>query len=818
MNFKKNITIICVLIFGLSFAQYSGLKLWYNKPATVWNEALPIGNGHIAAMVFGDPKSEKLQLNEGTFWSGSPSRNDNPDGVKYLDSIRTALFKGDWKRAQVLSDKGLTAKKNQGQKFQNIGNVELKFEGVENYSSYYRELDIENALFTSIFSANGIQFKREIFTSFPDNVIVIRLSADKKKSLNFSAGLNSELMKDSKAINAQTLQMNGISSSHEGVEGKVKFNTIAKIKNKGGLTEISGNEIKVKNADEVLIFISMATNFTNYNSLTTDEVQKSQSFLAKAENKSYKSLFAAHQKAYQKYFKRVDFQLGTSEAAKKPTDERIKNFKNAYDPELVSLYYQFGRYLLISSSQPGGQPANLQGIWNGSNNPAWDSKYTININTEMNYWPSEKTNLTELNEPLIQMVKDVSQTGQETAKVMYKSRGWVAHHNTDLWRITGVVDFANAGQWPLGGAWLSQHLYDKYLYNGNAEYLKTVYPVLKSACQFFEDFLVPEPEHGWLVVAPSNSPENIPQNHQGSAITYGNTMDNQIVFDLFTKTLHAAEVLKFDQDKISVWKNIISKLPPMQIGRYGQLQEWIGDWDNPDDNHRHVSHLYGAFPSNQINAYTTPELFDATRTVLEHRGDVSTGWSMGWKVNLWAKLLDGNHAFKLIKDQLTLVDPVKSGDQGGTYPNMFDAHPPFQIDGNFGCTSGITEMLLQTQSGAIDILPALPDDWKNGKISGLRTYGGFEVDIVWENNKAKEIRIKSNLGGNARLRVPNEMVLEKGNLTMARGKNPNPFFEIPEIKKPLISSSAKLNEIQLKKTFMYDFPTEKGKIYLLKMK
>ncbi len=510
--------------------------------------------------------------------------------------------------------------------------------------------------------------------------------------------------------------------------------------------------------------------------------------------------------------------MGTSEAAKKPTDERIKNFKNAYDPELVSLYYQFGRYLLISSSQPGGQPANLQGIWNGSNNPAWDSKYTININTEMNYWPSEKTNLTELNEPLIQMVKDISQTGKETAKVMYKSRGWVAHHNTDLWRITGVVDFANAGQWPLGGAWLSQHLYDKYLYNGNAEYLKTVYPVLKSACQFFEDFLVPEPEHGWLVVAPSNSPENIPQNHQGSAITYGNTMDNQIVFDLFTKTLHAAEVLKFDQDKISVWKNIISKLPPMQIGRYGQLQEWIGDWDNPDDNHRHVSHLYGAFPSNQINAYTTPELFDATRTVLEHRGDVSTGWSMGWKVNLWAKLLDGNHAFKLIKDQLTLVDPVKSGDQGGTYPNMFDAHPPFQIDGNFGCTSGITEMLLQTQSGAIDILPALPDDWKNGKISGLRTYGGFEVDIIWENNKAKEIRIKSNLGGNARLRVPNIILWEKGNLTMSQGKNPNPFFEIPEIKKPIISSSAKLNEVNLKKTYMYDFSTEKGKIYLLKMK
>jgi alpha-L-fucosidase 2 len=515
----------------------------------------------------------------------------------------------------------------------------------------------------------------------------------------------------------------------------------------------------------------------------------------------------------------VDFDLGTSEAAKNPTDIRIKNFAVNDDPELISLYYQFGRYLLISSSQPGGQPANLQGIWNSSNKPAWDSKYTININTEMNYWPAEKTNLSEMHEPLVQMIKDLSITGAETAKVMYKSRGWVAHHNTDIWRITGVVDFANAGMWPMGGAWLSRHLWEKYLYSGDKNYLKSVYPILKSAAQFYEDFLIEDPANKWLVVSPSMSPENIPQQHQGSALAAGNTMDNQLVFDLFTKTKKAAQILNIDSDKIPVWNSIILRLPPMQIGRYGQLQEWMGDWDNPEDQHRHVSHLYGLFPSNQINPFTTPELLEASKTVLIHRGDVSTGWSMGWKVNLWAKLLDGNHANKLIKDQLTLVEKDGRGQKGGTYPNLFDAHPPFQIDGNFGCTSGITEMLLQTQNGCIDILPALPDEWKNGKISGLKTYGDFEVNIVWENNIAKEVVIKSGLGGNCRIRVPNEMKLSgNSKLRKAEGKNLNSFFETPEIKKPIISNEAKLNPVEIKNGFLYDFPTEAGKTYILKIR
>lgn len=820
MNCKFSILTLCLFISAFSFAQKGGKnKLWYGKPAKQWVEALPIGNGRLAAMVFGDPAKEKIQLNESTFWSGGPSRNDNPDGPKVLDSIRYYLFDGNYKRAQILADKGLTAKTLHGSAFQNIGDLILDFKNSSDFKNYYRELDIEKAITTTTFSANGINFKREVFASIPDNVIVIKLSSDKKNALSFSAQFNSELKKNSKAIDTNTLQMDGLSSTLDGVQGQVRFSAIAKILNKDGKTEVSENSIAVSNASEVTILISIATNFTDYKTLSTDEVLKSKKYISEAEPKSFNTLLKNHLNTYQSYFKRVNLDLGTSDAAKNPTDIRIKNFATSNDPELIALYYQFGRYLLISSSQPGGQPANLQGIWNNSNKPAWDSKYTININTEMNYWPAEKTNLPEMHEPLIQMVKDLSESGKATAKTMYNSRGWVAHHNTDLWRITGVVDFANAGMWPMCGAWLSQHLWDKYLYNGDKNYLKTIYPVLKSAAQFYEDFLIEEPMHHWLVVSPSMSPENIPNGHQGSALAAGNTMDNQLMFDLFSKTKKAAEILNVDSDKIKVWNKIISKLPPMQIGHYGQLQEWMGDWDDPKDSHRHVSHLYGLFPSNQINPFTAPELTDAAKTVLLHRGDVSTGWSMGWKVNLWAKLLDGNHANKLIKDQLTLVEKDGWGSKGGTYPNLFDAHPPFQIDGNFGCTSGITEMLLQTQNGFIDILPALPDEWKNGNISGLKAYGGFEINIIWENNKAKEIIIKSTLGGNCRLRVPNEMQLT-GNIKLkkAEGKNPNLFFEIPEIKTPLISKDAKLNPIEMKNHVIYDFPTEAGKIYKLKIK
>jgi alpha-L-fucosidase 2 len=527
---------------------------------------------------------------------------------------------------------------------------------------------------------------------------------------------------------------------------------------------------------------------------------------------SFSKLYRSHLEAFQQYYHRVSLNLGQSPNAELPTDERLRNFALKPDADLVALYFQFGRYLLISSSQPGGQPANLQGIWNDNPNPVWDSKYTININTEMNYWPAEKCNLSEMHDPLLKMVGELSETGRQTAQNMYGCQGWVAHHNTDIWRITGVVDGAYWGMWPMGGAWLSQHLWERYAYDGDVSYLETVYPILKSACAFYQGFLVEEPVHGWLVVSPSISPENNPQGRP--SVCAGTTMDNQILFDLFTKTIKAAAILGKDQALMADFQKIADRLPPMQIGQYGQLQEWMEDLDNPNDQHRHVSHLYGLYPGNQISPATSAELFQAARTTLTQRGDVSTGWSMGWKVNFWARLLDGNHALKLIKDQLTLVDPLHDGGKGGTYPNLFDAHPPFQIDGNFGCTAGISEMLLQCHNGAVHLLPALPDDWANGQISGLRTVGGFETDFTWANGKIQKVVIKSTLGGNLRLRLPNGLKAANGKaLTAALGINPNPFFEMPQIKQPLVSAKANISTQPLKPVVEYDIPTQPGQVY-----
>jgi alpha-L-fucosidase 2 len=822
---RKNLLFLLFLAMfstsAISAPQIKGgkLKLWYNQPAKVWNEALPVGNGRIAAMVFGDPSNDKLQLNESSFWSGGPSRNDNPSGLIGLDSIRQAIFSSNYRLANNLSNKYLTAKKLHGSKFQNVGNLNLSFPGMDTFTEYYRELDLEKAIFTTTFVSEGISYKREVFASQPDQVIVVRLTASKPGSLTFTAGFDSELQKTNQPIDANTLEMTGLSGTHEGVTGQVKVDTKARIINLGGTTSIDANKIKVNKANEVVILISMATNFVDYKTLTANETERCQKYLSAAIVKPFKTLLSSHIAAYQKYFNRVSLDLGTSAAAQQPTNVRIENFSKSNDPELVSMYFQFGRYLLICSSQPGGQAANLQGIWNGSNNPAWDSKYTININTEMNYWPAEKCNMPEMAEPLMKMIQDLSQSGKETAKVMYGSDGWVAHHNTDIWRITGVVDFADAGQWPMGGAWLSQHLWEKYLYWGDKKFLESVYPILKSACEFYQDFLIEEPTHKWLVVSPSNSPENSPSGH-GSALVAGATMDNQLLFDLFSKTIKAAAILNKDADLMKEFQRIKERLAPMQIGRLGQLQEWMGDWDSPNDHNRHVSHLYGMFPSNQISPYTTPELYDAVKTSLTYRGDVSTGWSMGWKVNLWARLLDGNHAKKLISDQLTLVDPTKGGMMGGggTYPNFFDAHPPFQIDGNFGCASGIAEMLLQTQDGTIHLLPALPDDWKKGSVKGLRAFGGFEVSINWDNNMVQSVTIKSELGGNCRIRVPNAVTLNGKVLAEAKGENPNPFFAKDKIKDPIVSEAAKLNKVELKPTLVYDFPTQAGKTYTLIIK
>ena len=820
----KNILLILLcLLFELNLYAQSDtlLKLWYNQPAKQWVEALPIGNGRLGAMIYGDPYKEKIQLNENTVWAGQPNRNDNPDAKEALPEVRKLIFEGKYKEAQDLVNQKFISKISNGMPYQTVGDLNLLFPGHENYSDYYRELDIENAVETSRYKIDGVNYQSKVFASFPDQVIIVRITADKPGSINFAATMSRPAAVDISTKSNNELIMSGITGNCDSVKGKVKFQAHVKVLTDGGSVSASDTSLQVADADIATIYISIASSFKNYHDISGDAGAKANEYLQNALGKNYERVLSDNIAAYQKYFNRVSIDLGVTDSTKNPTDTRIEQFAEDNDPQLAALYFQFGRYLLISCSQPGGQPATLQGLWNDQLYPPWDSKYTVNINTEMNYWPSEVTNLSEMNEPLVQMVRELSQTGRKTAEDMYGADGWVLHHNTDIWRINGPVDGSFWGMWPMGGAWLCQHLFEKYEYNGDKEYLKSVYPILKSAVEFYLSFLVKYPGHDWLVVCPSVSPENAPSAHPQSSISAGTTMDNQLLFDLFTKTIKAAKILNIDKDFIPKINYALNKLPPMQIGQYGQLQEWIKDWDNPEDHHRHVSHLYGAFPSNQISPFHTPKLFDAARTSLIYRGDPSTGWSMNWKINLWARFLDGNHAYKLIKDQIRLVGkhnykPTNFSEGGGTYPNMFDAHPPFQIDGNFGFTSGVAQMLLQSDDGAIFILPALPDEWKNGSIKGLRAQGGFEItNLEWKDGKISNLVIKSNLGGNCRIR--SYWALKAGgntDLAKASGENSNPFYKIPDIKKPLISPKAKLKTVELKKTYLYDIETKPGMEYI----
>ncbi len=800
-------------VFSSIAQDNSLLKLWYNQPAKQWVEALPIGNGRLGAMVFGDPANETIQLNENTVWAGQPNRNDNPKAKESLPEVRKLIFEGKYKEAQDIINRDFISKTSQGMPYQTVGNLRLSFPGHKNYTDYYRELDIEKAITSSRYQINGINYKTEVFATNPDQVIIARISADKPGSITFSATMDRPSKVDISTIGNDVLVLSGITNDHETVKGAVQFEAKVKIITDGGTVSANDSVLSVNNANTATIYISIASNFVNYHDISANANERVNGYLKKALTKKYDQILKDHIEDYQHYFNRVSLDLGATDAVSNPTDVRLAEFAKGNDPQLVTLYFQFGRYLLISSSRPGGQPANLQGIWNYQLMPPWDSKYTVNINTEMNYWPSEITNLTEMNEPLIKMLHEVSETGKQTARDMYGANGWVLHHNTDIWRINGPVDGATWGMWPMAGAWFSQHLFGKYVFNGNKEYLASVYPVIRGATQFFLDFLTEEPDHHWLVVCPSISPENTPAGHN-SSISAGTTMDNQLVFDLFNTTIETAEILDTDKDLVARIKDALKKLPPMQIGKWGQLQEWMYDWDNPNDHHRHVSHLYGLFPSNQISPYRTPDLFSAAKTSLIARGDESTGWSMGWKVNLWARLLDGDHAYKLITDQLK---PVGSGGMrrgmgggGGTYPNLFDAHPPFQIDGNFGCTSGIAEMLLQSQDGAIHLLPAVPSAWKNGQVKGLRARGGFDVDIQWENGELANATIKSAIGGNCRIR--SYVQLKGKGLKEVNGENSNPFYNVPEVKTPLIHTENQLPEPALKKVYEYDLATKAGDI------
>jgi len=823
MNKGQSLLLAFLIASTVCFSQNpDNLKLKFDQPATFWEEAVPIGNGRIAAMVFGNPYREQLQINEGTFWSGSPSENNNPKSLLDHKEIQKLIFEGKYKEALDLSELSIIApNKRFCGKYQTLGSVYFAFPGHENYSNFYRDLNLENAVATTSYKVAGVTFKREAIASLSDQVIVVRFTADAIGKINFGVSLSSPIKLDISTPAADCIEANCVSSDYADFKGMVKANTLVKVVANGGQVNSTGISLNVQNANEAIVYISMATNYVNYQDISGNEKELANKYLEKALTVPLDELFAKHEKSYQSMFNRVKLNLGVTDSVKKPINKRIEEFAKGNDPHLAMLYFQFGRYLLISGSQPGGQPLGLQGLWNHKVSAPWGGKYTVNINTEMNYWPSEPTNLTETNEPLVEMVKELSVTGIKTAQEMYGMPGWVMHHNTDLWRSTGAIDGAYWGIWPLGGVWLSQHLWYKYLYSGDKEYLKSIFPVLKNASIFYQSFLIEEPVHKYLVVSPTTSPENSPNNSRNS-VHAGTAMSSQLVFDLFDITIRSAEILKTDKELIAGLKAKMKRLPPHMIGKHGQLQEWLEDWDNPKDKHRHISHLYAFMPSNQISPISTPKLAEGVRNTLIQRGDPSTGWSMNWKINCWARLYDGNHAYEIMKTQIRLVDPSigKNDWSGGTYPNLFDAHPPFQIDGNFGFTNGLAEMLMQSHDGVIHLLPALPDVWKNGSVSGLCARGGFVIEkLVWENGNIKEAIVKSKLGGNCRIRSYNELVFANNELPkQAKGKNTNPYFYLPELNQPVFSDAITPVEFQTKKVYEYDINTKANQLYHLKIK